>query len=440
MKRMFAMSCVLLFLACKSMLPTSQPLTPYDIVIDHRSGILSPVGLLKKKPGEIVKVKIQDSDLDCFVFNPTVVQIQQPQTRSLRERVAEPLKETSFELLYDGDPIELTVEAVKKDPHATCAGLLEFKTGGDRPPWKIRILTDGWDLAFAGAFTADGLSNPKFEVVAGTRKKADNTEEAGFIVSEVESARDEARLGAAAMVHLYHTNPERIGLWSVNWVPVSFGLGVGDNSQTRYYLGTGIKFDKKLFLTAGMALGPVNYMPTGLDANNFTTNANILGNIPSRVERTWFVGISYSFAGVGPDSFRGPFAAVKPVVNEPEEGEGEGEGDGEEGAVAEAEISDLVSGANATYKIDVANTGDAEGTFRVVHAPPPGLTITKWKCAAGCADTNDHTGAIDMTLTKLGAGKAVTFEVTTTGTPTANGKVLVTGGGDPVSVEVEVKE
>lgn len=437
MKVVVATFVALLAVGCAS--TSRQPLTPYDIVINHSSGVMSPVGLLKKRPGEIVKVQIRETNLDCFIFNPTVTEQAQEQRRSARSARREAKTTEEFEVLYDGVPLELTIEAVKKPNVSGCANLVEFKQGGDRPPWKILIKTDGWDLAFAGAFTADGLTNPEFEAVPATRTKMDGTTETGVTLREVERGRDEARLGAAATVHLYHTDPERIGMWSVNWVPVSFGLGIGENSQTRYYLGTGLKFDRKLFLTVGMAIGSVNYMPTGLDANNFTTNTNILSLIPSRTERTWFAGISYSFAGVGPDAFRGPFSAVKPA---PAGGQSTGDtGSGDDKAEAKVEVSVTTAGANAKYSFDVSNVGEADGEFKIAHKAPTGLTIATWKCTAtsgGCPNPAAGTGDISATVT-FDVGKKLTFEVATTGTPTANGTVTVTVDSTaPVSQAVKV--
>ncbi|HEX6096276.1 MAG TPA: hypothetical protein VF432_08135 [Thermoanaerobaculia bacterium] len=290
------------------------------MIIEHVGGSQILAGTIHKQRGERVRVEVRKTETLCYSFNFRVKtdEVGQPASNAIdfNDTVA-------FETMFWGDPLLLEIEAIRLPgtTDADCGQGGERKTGGALPPWQVRVTTDGWDIFFSGAFTADKLTDPVFALVSEDRDldltDTDTTKTKGFVVRQSEED-DEFRLAAAAMTHVLHSNPDRFNFGDINWVPLSFGLGISDNSQARYYLGTGIRFGQKFFLTAGAAVGPVKRLPAtlSLDANdkrNFTTDANALSSLQTRNESAFFVGISYSFAGVGPSNFSGPFTPVKPA-------------------------------------------------------------------------------------------------------------------------------
>jgi hypothetical protein len=332
--------------------------TPPDVIISHVGGGQVPGGTIHKQRGERVRVEIQDTETDCYSFNFRVVEETREEAASDTEF---DFNETvPFEVTFWGEPLEIEIEAIRINDDAACNRGGERKAGGALPPWKVRVTTDGWDIFFSGAFTADKLNNPVFTLVPEDRdldNDPNHTKEtSGFVVTEREDREDSFRLAAAAMVHVIHTNPNRLSAFDINWVPLSFGLGVGDNSQARYFLGTGIRFGEKFFLTAGGVIGPVTRLPNKVSLGDFTTDAAVLNDpLPTRNKTAFFIGVSYSFAGVGPSAFTGPFAPVKPApATPPPEPEPE--------LTASIELPDppvALAGRVATYTFRVANPDGA---------------------------------------------------------------------------------
>jgi hypothetical protein len=366
--------------------PTATPAQPaasipVDVIIDHRSGVISPSGLIRKRPGDPVHIQIQHTNLECFSFNVTTAPTIGAQ--DVRDDTVD------FLVNYDGDPITISIAAEKRTG-ATC-DLVERKAGTPPGPWEIKVANDGWDLAFAGAFTTDNLSDPKFTIEEKTAAKpavpvignnpAQDAQPATYEIFK--SKGDAYRLGSAAMVHLYHTEPDPLGRAGVHLVPFSFGLGVGDSAHVRYYLGTGIRFDKKLFLNAGVVLGPqatLNRLPK----DNITTDANFLtSHAGSRTSAKFFFSVSYSFIGVGPDAFKGPFTTVTPQPSTPATSAGATPS----AAAVVASISMPAEGEKIHYKLSVSNGGAEVKGATLEHTFPAGVTgLWTVKAAAGAPD------------------------------------------------------
>lgn len=325
-KVLFAGALALLLLtSCVSSRPTAAQTsvdvasTPVDVFINQRTGLVSPAGLIRKQPGGIVHIQIQETNADCFSYNVT--------TSAAPETVAETpeLNQTlDFGVRYDGDPIIVQIAAYPTGASG-CPTNLPDRTPGKSPgPWEIKVANDGWDLAFAGAFTADNLTDPTFTIEQTTAATPADpnanppkpAQPAKYTIFKEQG--DRVRLGSAAMVHLYHTEPDPLGRGGVNWVPFSFGLGVGDAAHVRYYLGTGVRFDKKLFLNAGVVLGSQKTLNRRPGPGETTEDANFLtSHGGSRTAAKFFFSVSYSFIGVGPEAFKGPFTTVTPQPSNP---------------------------------------------------------------------------------------------------------------------------
>lgn len=367
--------------SCATTKPVATPVdihnTPVDVTIDHLGGTISPGGLIRKRPGDIVHIQIANTSRECFQFNVVTA----PTPGVAANNVPE-LETLDFGVRYDGDPITITIAAYKKNND--CPTLPERKPGDTPGPWEIKVANDGWDLAFAGAFTADNLTDPTFTIEETTPAKpavpmvgntpAQDAQPAKYTIFKEQG--DRVRLGSAAMVHLYHTEPDPLGRGGVNWVPFSFGLGVGDSAHVRYYLGTGVRFDKKLFLSAGAVLGSqktLNRRPS----DGITTDANFLtSHGGSRTAAKFFFSVSYSFIGVGPEAFKGPFTAVAPApapAPEPTEPKIE---------------ATPTSPGDGTFQLSVSNSGaEAKGVLDLPF--PQGLTGTWTVSPSGAAQCGD---------------------------------------------------
>jgi hypothetical protein len=187
------------------------------------------------------------------------------------------------------------------------------------PEILIPVENLSYALGFAGAFTAAALTDPVYFLEPAKKSINGAPDVTGFTVRQNGDAEDKASLGTAAMIHLFHTDPHRWPFLGGNWVPVSFGIGVGEDSKTKYFFGTSLRFDEHLYLTGGIVFGPVNRLPNALSTGSFTTEATALDNLPSRTDAAAFVGISYTFLGRNLRAANGPFMTpfVTPVKAPP---------------------------------------------------------------------------------------------------------------------------
>jgi len=100
--------------------------------------------------------------------------------------------------------------------------------------WTVNVTTYGWTVGFAGAFTGDKLTDPVFSLRPGKQVAADGTTADGFFVERRKGSEDSVKLGAATMIHLFYSDPNKFRLGpSLTWAPLTFGLGIGDSSQAR---------------------------------------------------------------------------------------------------------------------------------------------------------------------------------------------------------------
>jgi hypothetical protein len=402
-------------LGCRSMRPTtsatastSQP----DVVIDHNGGgNPDPAGTILKRPGENVHIQVRNTNTSCFSFNTTVAPTQ-PAVPANAATV--PMDQTiDFNVRYDGTPTTITIAAYPNPGAVGCPTLASRAPGGDPGPWLIHVATDGWDLAFSGAFTTDKLTDPNYTLVPGTKPSptAGGTPTSGFIVTKNEG--DQYRLGSAAMVHLYHTDPDPLGRAGITWAPISFGLGVGDASHVRYYVGSGVRFDKKLFLTAGAVFGSRKSLPAGLTNGAFTTDQNALSTMGSHTARAMFFSISYSFVGVGPDAFKASFTA--PSSTAPAAASGQTANTNASSA-ATITFEGTPASSGATYQLSITNKGSDITDAILTHAFPntvPGVWTVSPSASAECgaAATSDQT-SLSAKITKLPKEAKCTYIVT----------------------------
>jgi len=273
---------------------------PKKVTLNHRI-VGQPAGTLTLRDGEKFVIEVVNTDKGCFTFNQTVVKAS-PSMPRLQGEVPESERTVSWEIIHSSDVGSYIIEATKKD-EKPCNGL---QLGNAR--WEIPVRTKGWQLAASGAFTTDKLTNPLFFAQKETNDKG----EAGFVVKRDRDAEDKYRLGAAAMLHLYHDSFPFDVADGFGWVPVSFGLGVAEGSTARYYIGTSARFQRKLFLTVGTVFGSADRLPTGLREGDFITDNNRLNELGSKTNAKIFFALSFTFMDVDLGGFKGRFAASPP--------------------------------------------------------------------------------------------------------------------------------
>lgn len=229
-------------------------------------------------------------------------------------------------------------------------------------PQLIVVKTAGWNQSLAGAFTGSSLTDPEFSVYSRT---AEDGTEMSFVDEDL-GAEDDASLSLGAFLHLHHSS------WDLSrgrggWA-LSFGLGLDSEEDVSYYLGPSWRFGDKGALTAGVVVGPVVRLPSGVRvcsraaaecADSLVVDPNVLGQLSSRNDIGGFIGLSYSFLDVS-DLIQKPFKKLttpapatttptqrtsddqNPVTNKDPDGkdqdaggppeaqaEGDGQGDGE---------------------------------------------------------------------------------------------------------------
>lgn len=141
-----------------------------------------------------------------------------------------------------------------------------------------------WDLSFSGGFTLSSLNSPHYYL------RPHPSEAGQKQIQEDPDKTDDANLGIASYVHLYHHR--------MPWLAGMFGLGIRDNNKTEYYLGGGLRFSDKATFNLGAVFGPVSRLKDGNNLTDAISDDNVLTDLPSRTRRGFFVGLSYSFIDV----------------------------------------------------------------------------------------------------------------------------------------------
>jgi hypothetical protein len=155
----------------------------------------------------------------------------------------------------------------------------------------------GWAMEFAGGFVVSGLRSPFYELqteeVSGANKQK---------VVRAPDKEDDVKLGISAFIHCFHERFPHLA--------ATFGLGVNEGNQATYYLGGTWRCGGSCAFTSGIALGSVATLPTGVSEGAFVDDANVLGKLDSRIGKSWFFSVSYTFLG-DKGLFKKPFAGEK---------------------------------------------------------------------------------------------------------------------------------
>jgi hypothetical protein len=144
--------------------------------------------------------------------------------------------------------------------------------------------SDGWDMALTAGFVISGLTDPVYALgtVTGLPTR---------VVIRETAQESSANVGVAMFGQVYHDRH--------SWIaPLSFGLGIRGDSRATFYLGSALRFGSHASFTAGVAVGPVASLPAGVVEGRAVTDTNFLSNLVTRTTRSWFTGVTYTFASL----------------------------------------------------------------------------------------------------------------------------------------------
>lgn len=357
------------------------------VTLDHQTQMVVPGGTIGLYADELLELVVTNTDRDCYTFNLEVVE-EEPEGAKLQGR--DPKTTVVIPVIHHAGVSAYEV-VVRKLANLPGCSLPDHT-------FRVPVETYEWRLAIAGAFTGDRLTDPVFYLEDGIEnpEAPEEMQRQGFFVRQSTDAEDSYSLGAAAMVHLFHNDPFRFdfkwrdrsrppgdpvpGAGLVHWAPLSFGLGVGEDSDTRYYVGSSLRFGQKAYLTAGWVFGSRNRLPDGLDVGDFTTEVNALGSLGSKTTSAFFLGLSFDFIDVGASSFMGPFQTANPEPTGKKRGSVEGANAKASEQDAGSQIRDALNetGAKDPFKDDAIFKPDSDGDrfcSVTITEDPPGVTV-----------------------------------------------------------------
>ncbi len=258
------------------------------------------------------------------------------------------------------------------------------------PVW---VKTVGWRLSFSSGIGFSDLVDEQYFVKTDSKGTPDDTSDDLQTVERDTNAESEFLPDLMALANLRF--PSTWGPWR-NF-GLSFGLGIGDEAEPRYFFGPSFDLGKQFVLTAGVAGGKVATLPTGQVPGEAPINGdNTLNNLPKKFETAAFVGIAFRFSPAEKE-FLGALTGAQKIKDG---GSGEDDGEGDEKGDGKGDGGEGV--------------GDGEGDPKKAEceaAVARLLKIAKTGCSAGfdvakklCeAEGNDQQSAClqKATVTKL---------------------------------------
>jgi hypothetical protein len=258
-----------------------------SVSYDHRGAQRTAIYRLSLKDGQGFDVVINNTAESCFDYS--VEQVAARDT-GLEATGGIALATKVIPLVHSKEFGGYIVSIQRSSDTGACAQ-------GDAKPLKdssiiVSVETPGWEVEVSGGFTASGLTNPVYGTV--------RNEQGNDVVVEDVGARDDASLGVASFLHVFHSGQP-------GWMPaIGFGLGINETSKPTYHLGAFWRLGRAALVGGGVVLGSVDRLPVGVEVGGTLSDPNLLAQLPTRIDTQWFVGISFSFLG-GKEPFEKPF-------------------------------------------------------------------------------------------------------------------------------------
>lgn len=272
----------------------SKPKPPDDVVAieyDHAKENSEPRAYSRMvADGQAIQITISNTCDKLFGIGVTkVVAAAQPADRTLAGTAApcEPgtLSETIIhQRQYGAYIVEL------KLPEGTSSA--DIKLGDREITLRSVVLTIAiqpreWDYEVSGGFTVSRLRDPRYGLQSREVTEDGRTVAKSFVVED-KSARDDARLGAGAFIHVFNTRHPALA--------ASFGLGINQENTASYFVGGSWRMGKAGALTVGYNWGSVDRLPAGTDLEK-PVDPNFLSTLGKRVDGAVFIAWSYGFLG-----------------------------------------------------------------------------------------------------------------------------------------------
>ncbi len=269
--------------------------TGVDVIIDQKNNMQMRRSI-RLRDGQDVVFRIIKTSRDCYEFNFAEFE-EETEVQATDDGELEHNDNVEFHTVHDEATATYKITATRKQNRTE----KECPYPGE---WEIRVREMGWELSFAGSYVVHKLTDPSYALKPGTGADAGSNE------ITLEDKEDDWDQAAVAMVHLSHTDAFHLGK-GVHWAPLSFGIDVASDGDANYYAGTGLRFGKKAFLTAGAAFGARDELGPGLALGDFITEPNL--PIQERNDTQFFLGVSFSFADANiSDKLAQPFAVQAP--------------------------------------------------------------------------------------------------------------------------------
>lgn len=239
----------------------------FDFKFSHAETPVDVTHSLHKAQGAPIRVLITNTDSSAFTYRITGLE-------ALTMKPAHELRPTTpsdtvlVEQRHDSRFRGYVIRIRQKPNRSSKFDLKELDI-------VIHVETREWNVEFAGAFSVSGLTNPRYAV-------------ADSVVARDEDAEDAVALGVAAFIHTSHTR--------VPWLAGTFGLGINQSASATYYLGGTFPAGPAAF-TVGGVFGSVERLPTGVSEGSRISDPNVLNDLPTKTEGSWFVALSYTFLG-----------------------------------------------------------------------------------------------------------------------------------------------
>jgi hypothetical protein len=176
-----------------------------------------------------------------------------------------------------------------------------------------------WDLTVSGGVSFSSLTSDRFFVKTDGKGTADTNDDVATVEKDT-SKGDSFRPDIIALANLRPPTRDSISPFGV-----AFGLGIGDNSDPRYFLGGSYTLGNKFIFTAGWTGGRVDALPTGQELGRAPVNGdNTLNSLGKRFRNGFYAGIAFTFVD-RTDAFAGAFEATSTVEPDEETPEPEAE-------------------------------------------------------------------------------------------------------------------
>lgn len=286
--------------------------------------------VLTVKDGEHFAVKVIETDNRLFNYTITADTAAQPQATTTTvdsgsattDSLTGPHSSAIVPMIHSSHFVRYRFQISLKT--TTPNGIPEAKpkgaeTGGavggqegptvKEPPFALYATSfDVWvktkqdfQVSFNGGVAFSNLRDHKYFI-----KTAPPTSPTAVAVKTVEedtSAQDQFRPDVVIFANV--RNPGRL-----YGVGMSFGFGIGDSSNPRYFVGPSWIFGKNFILNAGWTGGKVAVLPTGQAISQPPVNGdNTLNQLGSRFQNGFYAGIGFVFDAKQQTDFLGPLAA-----------------------------------------------------------------------------------------------------------------------------------